>query len=718
MSASISLGAALAPAAPTEERHLPPLRNDIQIQPAAPGEGGVRQWCLFDPMRGVYFLTSEMAVALLANWQAGTASRIAAAAGTELRPAGVEHVEQLYRFLLANDLLEGGGRDQRAAYRRRKAAHREGPLTWLMHRYLFFRIPLIRPDRLLTRATPVVMPLFSGTMVAVCFLLGIAGIYLLGRQWDEFTRTVGGLLNVKGALGLGLALAVTKPLHELGHAFMAKRFGCRVHSMGVAFLVMMPMLYTDVTDTWRLTSRRQRLLVGAGGMLVELCLASVATFLWSFLPDGTLRQAVFLVAAVTWLTTLAINANPFMRFDGYYIFADFFRVENLRVRAFAYCRWALREVLFGFGEPAPEPASAARRRLFYAWGYAAWLWRLFLFLGIAYLVYHLFPKAIGIVLGSVEVGWFLVLPVALEVHENWKRRGRMTLNRRSVTTGAVLLVLLALFIVPWRSDVAVPVALEAENEALLYTAGAAQLLDSPPTPDSAVKAGDVLFRLRSPDLEYRLQQAERRIALVSLQLERSAVDDLTVDIVQTLRQRLEGNIAEARGFRHQIEKLVVTAPFDGVLRDMPEGLQQGRWLPASAVLGRIVDARAARFVGYVSETTLARIAPGNGGHFVSDDGLAATIDVTVASIERSAAATIDQRALTAPYGGPIATRPDGRGRMVPDVAQYRVVLTPAGGMAAPNRTATGIVLVNGQARSFATDLWRSTVAVLIRESGF
>ncbi len=714
VSAAIGIVAASDSAAP----RLPPLRNDIRIEPAAPGEGGVRQWCLFDPMRGAYFLINEIAVALLANWQAGSASKIAAAASTGLRPVGIEHVEGLYRFLVTNELLGGSAPEQRAAYRRRNAARRESPLAWLMHRYLFFRIPLIRPDRLLTSAMPVVMPWFNRTMVVACFLLGVAGIYLIGRQWDEFRRTLVGFLTIEGAIGLGLALTVTKPLHELGHAFMAKRFGGRVHSMGIAFLVMMPMLYTDVTDTWRLTDRDQRLLVGAGGMLVELCLASVATFLWSFLPDGALRDAVFMVAAVTWLTTLAINANPFMRFDGYYIFADFFRVENLRVRAFAYCRWAMRETLFGFGEPAPEPASAARRRLFYAWGYAAWLWRLLVFVGIAALVYHVFPKAIGIVLGGIEVGWFLVLPVVIEARQIWRRRTQLTVNRRTMTTGAIAGLLLVLFLVPWQTQVAVPVVFEADNEALLYTAGAAQLVEPPPAPDSAVKAGDVLFRLRSPDLEYRLQEAERRIALFDLQLNRSAVAQLTADLMQTLRQRLDGAIAEEQGLRREIDRLVVTAPLSGVLRDMPGGLQAGRWLPTSAVLGRIVDSRSSRLVGYVSETTLARIAPGDGGRFVSNDGLAAAAGVTVASIERSAAATIEQRALTSRYGGPIVARADGQGRLVPDVAQYRVILRRTDGGPAPNRTGMGIALVSGKARSLAAELWRSTVAVLIRESGF
>ncbi|NHW78486.1 site-2 protease family protein, partial [Escherichia coli] len=77
-----------------------------------------------------------------------------------------------------------------------------------------------------------------------------------------------------------------KSLHELGHAFTAARYGLHVPAMGVAFMVLAPILYTDVTDAWRLSSRRQRMAIHAAGVIVELALASIALFAWALLPDG------------------------------------------------------------------------------------------------------------------------------------------------------------------------------------------------------------------------------------------------------------------------------------------------------------------------------------------------------------------------------------------------------------------------------------------------
>lgn len=123
---------------------------------------------------------------------------------------------------------------------------------------------------------------------------------------------------------------------------------------GVAFVVMFPMFYTDVSDAWRVRSRTARLLVGSGGMMAELMLAAFALLAWSLLPEGPLRTAAFLLSSATWLTTLAVNLNPLMRFDGYFILSDAWQVDNLQGRAYALCRWRLREALFGYGDPLPS----------------------------------------------------------------------------------------------------------------------------------------------------------------------------------------------------------------------------------------------------------------------------------------------------------------------------------------------------------------------------
>ena len=193
--------------------------------------------------------------------------------------------------------------------------------------------------------------LLNRTFFLITALAGIVGLYFVSRQWEAFKGTFPYVFTLEGAAISLLSITLIKSLHELGHAYVAHRYGCRVPTMGVAMMVLMPLLYTDVSDAWRLKSRKQRLAIDSAGMLVEFAVAAYALLLWSFLPDGPLRSAVFVIAAVGWVLSIIVNTNPFMRFDGYYILADAVGIENLQPRAFRHMRWRLREFLFAQAHP-------------------------------------------------------------------------------------------------------------------------------------------------------------------------------------------------------------------------------------------------------------------------------------------------------------------------------------------------------------------------------
>lgn len=372
---------------------LPSLRADLQLQMAAPALDGSPRWTLADPLRGRYFKLGAAAMRLLRHWSLGDPEQVLRAANREPGlPLDVAELEQLLSFLRAHDLISALDPQQRDSYGLKAAAQRQSVWQILLHQYLFFRIPLWRPDAFLNRAWPWLARFGPGALrYGLPLTLGL-GVFLVSRDWQRFIATFPHLFSLGGALAFGVALFFAKLCHEFGHAFMAKRAGCRVQSMGVAFMVLLPMFYTDVSDAWRVNDRRARLLIGAGGVLAELLLACIALLAWSLLPDGPARTAAFMLASATWLTTLAVNLNPFMRFDGYFLLSDFWEVDNLQGRAFALCRWRLREALFGYGAPAPEPWSPSMQRRLLWWGYGSWLWRAVLFFGIALAVYHLLDR--------------------------------------------------------------------------------------------------------------------------------------------------------------------------------------------------------------------------------------------------------------------------------------------------------------------------------------
>ena len=344
-------------------------------------------------------------------------------------------------------------------------------------------------------------------------LISVLGLYLTSRQWDVFATTFLDFFSIEGAALFAVSLAGIKVLHELGHAYTATRWGVRVNTMGVAFMLMMPILYTDVTDAWRLRSRRARLQIAAAGMTVELALAGIATFLWAFLPDGPARSVAFVVATTSWILSLAVNLNPFMRFDGYYLLADAWRMENLQPRAFALARWWLRETLFGFGIEPPEQLPRGKRRLVIAYGIGVWIYRLVLFLGIALIVYHMFFKVLGVILFAVEIIWLILMPVLREIAEWIKMRKRIVRAPRAAVTAGIVVVLVTLFFLPWSSTVRVPAVALPEKDFALYPPRPARIVSLNLEDGAHVAAGASLAVLHSPNLDHEITKARLNIAL-------------------------------------------------------------------------------------------------------------------------------------------------------------------------------------------------------------
>lgn len=697
---------------------LPALRPDLQLSPGAPGLDGSPQWTLADPLRGRYFKLGAPAMRLLRHWALGDPSRVLKAANAEPgAPIAPQAVEELLRFLRGHDLISAGDAEQRAGYEAKAASQRQGLWTQVLHKYLFFRIPLWRPDAFLNRTWPWLERHGRNLLRFGLPTVLLLGLFLVMRDWERFLATFPHLLSLGGMAAFAIALGFAKLCHEFGHAYMAKRAGCRVPSMGVAFMVLLPMLYTDVSDAWRVQDRRTRLLIGAGGVLAELLLACIALLAWSLLPDGAGRTAAFMLASATWITTLAINVNPLMRFDGYFLLSDLWGVDNLQGRGFALCRWHLRELLFGYGEPAPERWSPALRKRLLCWGYASWIWRAVLFFGIALAVYHLFFKVLGIFLMMVELVWFIGLPIWREWQHWWKHRDKAR-PRKVLVLGAGLLALLAILVVPWRSGVEVPAMLEAERVSALHAPAAARIREVLVKDGQTVEENQVLVTLESPDLESRMSITRREIEITQLQLRRQSSRSATAADSGILEQRLAESVAEYRGLAAQRERLSLRAPHAGVVRDLATNLAPGRWISVDLPVAQVAGG-GLRLRGYLAEADLWRVAPGTTGHFVADDVLRDSLQVRLKDVDANGVSYIDQEALVSDQRGPIAVRRDEEKRAQPLEAQYGVRFELEKG--APEQVShpqRGLVVLDGQAMSLLGSAWRRLAALGVRESGF
>ncbi|MCV9878650.1 HlyD family efflux transporter periplasmic adaptor subunit [Brenneria izbisi] len=711
-------------AAQSDAAGLGALRDELILHPGPANRDGSPSWTLEDPLRGLFFRIGWAEMAMLSRWSLGSVARIVAAVNrSSTLVIDDSDVRAFNQFLQANNLLRIAGDEALARLGRQQAKMRASIGRKLLKNYLFFRIPLWRPDRFLAATLPWVMPFFSRGFFILTLGAALLGLFLAGRQWETFKHTFLYFFSLEGAALALLTLMFSKILHELGHAYTCKRFGAKVATMGVAFLVLMPVLYTDTSGAWKLTRHRQRMAIGAAGMLTELALAAWATLAWSFLPDGMLRSAAFMLATTTWVMTLVINLSPLMRFDGYFLLSDALQIPNLQNRGFALARWRLREALFGLGDEPPELFPRWLRRTLVGYSFCVWIYRFFLFTGIALLVYHMTFKLLGMVLFAVEMGYFVVMPVVNELREWRKRRKDYRMNRNMIvtlTSGCVLLLLLTL---PWQRGVYAPALLRAEQQSSLYMPLPAMIKRIDVQVGQPVQAGQVLFTLSADELLHEQQQLARQIATLNWQGAFQVFNKEAVAEHQRVKQEYDAARQRLNVLQRQSAQLIVKAPISGVVADMATPLATGEWLAQGEWLAVITKPTGGLVEAFVSEKDWQRLKTGGQGHFYPRDVSSPALPVTIVDIDHTA--TRDLSAvpeLTSIYGGDIATLSDGQRKLHPEQAVYRVVLSlPADGQRQQRiqqQIVRGTVVMDGDAQSLLVRGWRWASAVLIREIAF
>jgi putative peptide zinc metalloprotease protein len=710
----------VSPAAPAAAEHkLPPLRANLQFLRGAPTPDGVPTWTIVDPIRNRYFQIEWTAYQMLQRWEAGTIEQLhtAMTRDTTCRIAP-EDVEDFVKFLYANNLTEQSASGKHTDYLAQAEAGKQNWLMWLIHHYLFIKIPLVHPHRFLQSTLPIVAPLYSAAAGWIFGSIGLVGLILVSRQWDTFASTFLYFFSWHGAISYSLSLCAVKVVHELGHAYTATRFGCRVPTIGVAFMVMMPVLYSDVSDSYRLTSKRKRLWIAAAGVVAELGLACLATFLWGFLPEGTLRSIAFVVATTSLIMSLAVNLNPLMRFDGYYLLADGLGIPNLQDRAFSFGQWKLRGLLFGRATAPPEAVSAGMRNTMVTYAWAIWLYRLILFTGIAVMVYHLFFKALGLALFMVEIVWFIVLPIVREVTGWWNNRSLYATAPRAWISATVLGTILLLACIPLPTRVSIPAVLHASSYATIFAPSPGRIQEVRIHNGQQVQAGEVLIILGNPELDNEMHLAETRVAMWDYRLRRQAGHVGDRMQAQVIAESLKAGLVELTGLEAKRNNLGLKAPVTGIVRDHEDSLHPGRWIGTTVPVAYIVDPAHIEVEGLVAVNEIAYLEIGQSAQFIPTDLTRPAVDAKITEI-----AEMDEREFTVPYlasiyGGDVPVRKDDKGRLKSELSVYRVRLSVTETTQGIDQAVSGHVQISGQSSSLARRTWDQVAAVLIRESGF
>lgn len=503
------------------------------------------------------------------------------------QPEVIDLLVQLH----AADLLQTDvAPDSAEALDRHKRKRTETVRQWLLNP-MSLKLPLLNPDRFLTRFAPYVSWCF-GPMGALLWLAVMLPAAVLATQhWGELTHNLSDrVLSSSNLLVMMAVYPVVKLLHELGHGFAVKRWGGAVRELGVMFLIFAPVPYVEASSSAAFPSKYRRALVAAAGMLVELFLAALALYAWLAAEPGVLRAVAFNVMVIGGVSTLLVNGNPLLRYDGYYILADLIEMPNLAQRGQAWWTWLLDRYAFGSTDAVMPDETPAEQRWLFFYTPMAWFYRTTVTISVIFLVagkYFIVGvvmacwSAFGLIVGPIRKG-LKHLRTAGGLHRVRARAYRRT----ALAVGVLLAVLLF-----------VPVPLHTRAEGVVWLPDRSMLHAQEngffhawmTTPEQTVRRNEPVYLMDNPQLQAELAVDQAKLDEAQARYDADA-------FVDPVKAQVSGRqLEEAREVLERAElraaRLIGHAGGDGQLiaatpQDMP-----GHYYKKGELLGYVLSPR-------------------------------------------------------------------------------------------------------------------------------
>ncbi|MBN1341145.1 MAG: efflux RND transporter periplasmic adaptor subunit [Phycisphaerae bacterium] len=437
-----------------------------------------------------------------------------------------ELAARLLNYLQQTNLLETHEQlDPASLYEAYRKARRKRGLQTASN-FLFINLPLVDPDKFLRRTLPYVRPLLGRGFFVVWLAAILAALGIVVTHWQDLVGRANSVLAPSNLFLLYVAFAFVKLFHEMWHGYTCRRFGGPVHEMGILFLVFTPFFYCEASSAWAFDSKWKKIFVSAGGMYIELFLASIATFVWFATNPGVVHSLAYNVVFVASVSTLLFNGNPLLRYDGYYILSDLLELPNLWTNANNYMKYLITRYLLGSKQESPAE-SIGQAAMFLTYGVASFCYRILVCVGIILFVSKQL-KGLGLALAVGAVVAWVVVPLGKAVKhmfftgETRSQRARSAWVMGGLVTAAVILLCL----VPLPMRLYTTAAVDYREVQVVRADAPGHVAEVLVRTGQRVVPGQPVVRLTNETLAADLRRAKADLALVKHQYAALEVTDV------------------------------------------------------------------------------------------------------------------------------------------------------------------------------------------------
>lgn len=716
------------------------MRPDLEVQRQV--YQGRDYWVIKDPLTLKYFRFENEEWSLLQMLDGQhTPDQIKLQFDYTFAPQKIT-LPELYQFigmLHRSSLLVSESANQGIELLRRSEKNRRNQIKQTLSNVMAIRFKGLDPDRWLGVINDWFGWLFSVPCFLLALMLGISALGLIFTHFEMFQSKLPSFQEffaAKNWIWLALVLAGTKVIHELGHGLACKRFGAQCHEMGFMLLIFTPCLYVNVSDAWLLTNKWKRIFISAAGMYAELILASLAVFVWWFSHPGIINQLALNVIFVCSVSTLLVNANPLLRYDGYYILSDLLEIPNLRMKATTLLHRTFGDWCLGI-ESRNDPFLPTRGRwLFILYSLAAAAYRWFLSISIFWFLYRMLEPH-----GFQVVGQILALAViyGLVISPCWKlfkyfsvpgRLGTVKPIRFAISASVLAAVLAVLCFIPIPYHVYCNLYVQAAGAANVYVDHEGIIESIHAKPNTRLESGQPIVTLSCYKVKLQLASLQTQLNLATAEeqnlMAATAVDHTAADrigqVKAAVRTAKEG--LAKRG--EDLNRLQIKAPQTGqfiapprVAKKKTDSGELGSWddtplnpknigalLEKQTLVGQIVPDLSKM------EATLA-IDQSDIEFILKNQKVEMVIDGVPAECFTSMTKSVDPikmksvpKALSSRHGGAIVVSVDKDGAEVPQSTTFliKVPLDNPDLLLMPGNT--GVAKIRAGSRTIAGRIWR------------
>lgn len=465
---------------------------------------------------------------------------------------------------------------------------------------LSLRIPIFDPERFLNHFMPLLRALPGWLIFAVWGTIVVAALVQAGIHWPQLSENVSDrVLTPNNLFIIWLIFPVIKACHELGHAFAVKKWGGEVHEIGIMFLVLMPIPYVDASAASTFRDTKKRVAVGAAGMIVEVFIAALAMFVWMYVDTGLIHVIAYNTMLIAGVSTILFNANPLLRFDGYYILSDLIEIPNLASRANNYLGYLIQRYLFGVRNIDKSDASWGEKIWFVFFSITSFCYRMFV---VSIIVLFISAKffVIGVLLAMWSLTMMLIVPTFKSVSKIFTSPQIRPKRKRAIltTSSVVTMIIGGLLMVPIHSWTRTEGVVWVEGDAVVR-AGTDCFIDKIiASPGEFVTQETPLFECRNVELITQVKAIQAGLAelqaMYDQQIEEERVKaEITKEEIKNLRAELERTEEEINSLvikSHVSGRFVVPNATDIIGKFVRKGESIGYTLnPANVTVKAVVD---------------------------------------------------------------------------------------------------------------------------------